>query len=242
MSDARKPVLVATEARQEAADPIADEELVEAGALALAPATATAPSRLAALPPLTPAAPPGALTRSRALAGSALLQLQYQVMRLGVAGQIGAAAILAALVLGLSVLLPGHQAVSSLGAELSRLQHHAPAAPAGTTTVSGFMQALPTRAEMPAVLGKFVEQAKQAGVQLDNGHYAFSPAQAGGISRYEIEFPLKGDYPNIRAFINSALSAVPAAGLDKLQVERKSIGDHTVSADVRFVVFVRSEP
>jgi hypothetical protein len=35
---------------------------------------------------------------------------------------------------------------------------------------------------------------------------------------------------------------VPAAGLDKLQVERRSIGDNSVSADVRFVVFVRSEP
>ena len=62
------------------------------------------------------------------------------------------------------------------------------------------------------------------------------------MGRYELEFPVKAPYPNVRDFINRTLSAVPAAGLDKLRIERKVVGDPVVSADIRFVVFVRAEP
>ena len=34
---------------------------------------------------------------------------------------------------------------------------------------------------------------------------------------------------------------VPAAGLGKLHVERKAVGDQVVNANIGFVVFVRSE-
>jgi hypothetical protein len=34
---------------------------------------------------------------------------------------------------------------------------------------------------------------------------------------------------------------VPAAALGKLHVERKTVGDPVVNADIGFVVFVRSE-
>jgi hypothetical protein len=61
------------------------------------------------------------------------------------------------------------------------------------------------------------------------------------VGRYELEFPLKAEYPKVRDFINRTLNAVPSAGLDKLRIERKAVGDALVNADVRFVVFVRSE-
>jgi hypothetical protein len=79
-------------------------------------------------------------------------------------------------------------------------------------------------------------------VPLDTGHYVYSPAKAGAIARYDLEFPVKASYPDIRVFINRTLTAVPAAALGKLHVERKAVGDQVVSADIGFVVFVRSEP
>ncbi len=56
-----------------------------------------------------------------------------------------------------------------------------------------------------------------------------------------MDFPVKASYPDIRKFINQTLTAVPAAALAKLHVERKTVGDQIVSADIGFVVFVRSE-
>ena len=86
-----------------------------------------------------------------------------------------------------------------------------------------------------------LQQAQQSGIALDTGHYSYSPPKGGGVGRYEIEFPVKAEYPAVREFINRTLTAVPSVGLDKLRIERKVVGDNVVSADVRFVVFVRSE-
>src|SRR5256885_17255571 len=84
-------------------------------------------------------------------------------------------------------------------------------------------------------------QAKEAGVSLDKGHYLYVPAKSGTIARYELEFPVKAGYPEIRSFINRTLGAVPAVALSKLHVERKAVADPLVNADIGFVVFVRSE-
>ena len=95
---------------------------------------------------------------------------------------------------------------------------------------------------MSGVIGQIVAQAKTAGVSLDTGRYVYTPAKGGEIARYELEFPVKASYPDIRAFIDHTLTAVPSAALGKLRVERKTVGDAVVNADVGFVVFVRSEP
>ena len=40
-------------------------------------------------------------------------------------------------------------------------------------------------------------------------------------------------------FIDRILTNIPAAGLHKLTVQRKVVGDTQVNADVRFVIFIR---
>lgn len=180
------------------------------------------------------------LARARTALARVVPQSQYQLARIGPAGQMGLAALVAAAVIAVSVLIPARNAIHTLSADIAQAQHQAHTA--GTLQgIPGFVAALPTRSQIPAVLGVVVEQASKAGVTLDNGHYEFSPAKAGGVARYELEFPVKASYPNIRDFINRTLTAVPAAGLDKLHVERKAVGDTVVSADVRFVIFVRGE-
>jgi hypothetical protein len=52
---------------------------------------------------------------------------------------------------------------------------------------------------------------------------------------------VKADYASIRDFINRALSAIPALGLDKLHIERKNIGDTAVSAEVGFVIYLKGD-
>ena len=178
--------------------------------------------------------------RTRATLARIVPQTQYQLVRIGPAGQAGLAALVAAAVIAVSVLIPARNAIRTLSADIAQAQHQPHTA--GTLQgIPGFVASLPTRAQIPAVIGLVFEQAQKAGVPLDNGHYAFSPAKSGGVARYELEFPVKASYPNIRDFINSTLTAVPAAGLDKLHVERKAVGDTVVSADIRFVIFVRGE-
>jgi hypothetical protein len=200
----------------------------------LAPATAPR----ATVPAL--AGPTSALVRAQALASQLVPQLQYQVARLGPAGQAGLATLVAALVVAVSMLLPARHALEALGAELARAQHPSAAAIADQA-IPHLVASLPTRAQIPAVIGEVVAQAKATGVSLDVGRYVYTPPKSGAIARYDLEFPVKASYPDIRNFINRTLSTVPAAALNKLHVERKAVGDQVVNADIGFVVFVRSE-
>jgi hypothetical protein len=200
---------------------------------------------VAAAPPAQPLAvrAPGstnALAVVREAAGQLLPQLQYQITRLGIAGQAGLVAFVAATALAVVALVPAHNGLLSLQSALERAQH--PAAAVGVAAaVPHLMASLPTRSQMPAVIGQMLAQAQAAGVALDKGRYAYEPAKAGTIARYEVEFPVSAGYPAIRTFINGTLTAVPAAALEKLRLERKAIGEQNVNADIGFIVFVRGE-
>lgn len=167
---------------------------------------------------------------------------QYRLTRLGALGMTGLAAMLAAVVIGVGALIPGQNAIRALDADIARAkQHHPPSEVTPEEGVGRLVAALPTRGQIPAVIGLVLQQAQQAGVPLDVGHYAFIPAKSGSVGRYELEFPVHASYPQVRDFINRTLTAIPAAGLDKLRIERKTVADQVVNADVRFVVFVRGE-
>ena len=169
----------------------------------------------------------------------ALPQVRYQLMRVGPAGLTGIAALVAAAVAALVLLLPAHRSVLALRAELTKAGHAQPAAVQPERSPQQFAAALPTRAQIPALLGEVLVQATDSGIVLEQGRYTFSPATSSRLARYTFEFPIKSDYGNIRNFINKSLAAVPALGLDKLHVERKNVGDTLVSADVGFVIYLR---
>ncbi|HEY4975131.1 MAG TPA: hypothetical protein VII41_16065 [Steroidobacteraceae bacterium] len=167
-------------------------------------------------------------------------QFRYQITRVGAAGVVGMAGLVGALALAAGALWPALHSLQAMRAQLERPGAAHPAAQP-VDELDRFVAALPSRGQIPAVLGQVLEQADKSEVVLDKGQYSYSPAQSGRLARYAFEFPIKGSYPNIRQFVDNTLLAVPAAGLDKLSIERKNIGDAAVTADVRFVVYVRGE-
>jgi hypothetical protein len=204
---------------------------------AVAARAAAAPEGRAAAAPQVRAA---ALERVRSAAGQLVPRLQYWIAQLGPGGQTGLAALTASVAVAFGALIPAYHTIQTLSADLARAQH--PTASANLEQAAPHLVAtLPTRAQIPAVVGQVFAAASAAGVPLDAGRYAFTPAKSGAIARYDLEFPVKAaPYPQIRAFINGTLAAVPAASLEKLHIERKAIGDQMVSADIGFVVWVRS--
>ena len=220
------------------------EAAARAAAAAVAEAPAAPPVLAAASAPRSAVAalPERISALARVQAGATQLgpQLQYQIARLGPAGQVGLAGLVAALVFAASTLLPARHALDALSANIARTQHPS-AALSADQAAPRLVESLPTRKQIPAVIGLIYGKAKEAGVPLDTGHYVYSPPKAGALARYDVDFPVKASYPDIRNFINHTLSAVPAAALNKLHVERKAVADPMVNADIGFVVFVRSE-
>src|SRR6195256_5256523 len=137
-----------------------EERQPEAPASATARAVVEAPAApvLAGVsPPRSPvAALPqriSPLTRAQAAATQLVPQLQYQIARLGPAGQVGLAALVAALVVAVSTLLPARHALQALSADIMRAQHPSAAALADQAAPH-LVASLPTRAQIPAVIGQ----------------------------------------------------------------------------------------
>ena len=190
--------------------------------------------------PAASAAPRNALRRrAERMLVRAVPQIRYQLARVGPAGLTGIGALAAACVAAIAVLLPAHQSVLALHGELMNAGRGAPAAAQPERSPRQFAATLPSRGEIPALLGVVLVQAAESGIVLEQGKYTFSPAAANRLARYTFEFPVKADYGNIRNFIDKALAAIPALGLDKLHLERKNVGDTLVSAEVGFVIYLR---
>lgn len=114
----------------------------------------------------------------------------------------------------------------------------APIAPAGTE----LLLSLPRRAQMPAVLGTLLQQADAAHLSIDTGKYETTPLKKAGVMSYQISFPVTGPYPQVRQFIDSTLTALPAAALTELSLTRKTISDGAVEAQIRLTVFTQDIP
>jgi hypothetical protein len=169
----------------------------------------------------------------------AMPMVRYQFSRLGLAATVGIAALVIAIVAAGALLLPAQRSVMALNDQLANVAHLMPAPAQLDQTPQRFASTLPSRAQIPALLGTVMAQAAASGVTLDKGTYVYSPASGNRLARYIFEFPLKADYTNVRTFIDKSLTAVPALGLDKLHVERKNVADLQVQADVSFVIYLR---
>jgi Tfp pilus assembly protein PilO len=104
------------------------------------------------------------------------------------------------------------------------------------------MRALPARADMPAILHQLFDHAAQARLAIDTAKYEIAATSSGGLMRHRISFPVTGPYPQIRAFIDATLATMPAVALSDLVLERKSIADGNVEAQIRMTVYTRSAP
>jgi len=223
-----------------------DFETVESGAPVAATAAVPAPVLPAPGPPhavATPAAPAGRSAVDLALvnANRALAEVLYQVRRIGAATVAGVTAVVLAATVFFANNLPQGGVIAGLKAQLAHLG--APAAGArALTSPPTMLSALPAREEAPEIVAKIVEEARASGVELPRGQYEFVPARDGVAARYRMTFPVRATYPQLREFMDRTLLALPAVAVEGMRIERKTVGDEGVEAELKFSAYVRSEP
>jgi hypothetical protein len=191
---------------------------------------------------LGPASPPTLARRVAVRLGDQWLpRAAWTVSRTGRAGLVGIALLLAAALFLLSTHRQVTADVAGLRADLATAQSTAHTAVTEPVADPSPVQALPARDEVPEVLRQLFAQAKRAGLAVDTAKYEIV-ATKGSVVRYQIAFPVTGPYPQVRAFIDSTLETMPAVGLRELALERKSIADTDVEAQLRFTIYTRSAP
>jgi Tfp pilus assembly protein PilO len=104
--------------------------------------------------------------------------------------------------------------------------------------IAAFYGSFPSPAGLPDQLEKIFKVADAQSLQLEQGDYKVVKDTTGKLTKFQITFPVKGTYPQIRKFVAGALDSVPALALSSIQFERKKVGDATVEARIRFVVFL----
>jgi hypothetical protein len=95
---------------------------------------------------------------------------------------------------------------------------------------------------MPSLLGVLLKQADAAHLSIDTGKYESSALKSGGVTSYQVSFPVSGPYPQVRQFIDATLTALPTVALSELSLTRKTIGDGSVEAQIRMTLFTRESP
>ena len=211
-------------------------------AVVAAPRALPVPLRpvVAAAVPATTGSASTALVRARLVGTQALAHAGYQLRRLGTTTLAGITAMVTALTVFLAYNLPQGHALTVLQGQLARLATSG--ATAATTPNGATLASLPPRREAPEVVAKVYEEARAAGIDLPRGQYEYIPARDGVAARYRMTFPVHAGYPQIRSFLDRTLIALPAVAVEGLRIERKSVGDGAVEAEVKLAAYVRGEP
>lgn len=89
-----------------------------------------------------------------------------------------------------------------------------------------------------AWLDKIYAAAGRQGLVLEQGEYRSAPDKSGKLVRYQVTFPVKGSYLQVRKFIDAVLTDVPVAALEDVGFKREAVGAPGVEARVRFTLFL----
>ncbi len=111
--------------------------------------------------------------------------------------------------------------------------------------VASLMARLPTPEQRSTVLAGILEAARAQKLTIDSmqlhqtsDRIEGGPETRAGVSRQQIEVPIKGSYPQIRAWLVSLLQEQSALSLDDLQLKRMDAQTDQLDARVSLSLWV----
>nr|CBJ52929.1 conserved protein of unknown function [Ralstonia solanacearum CFBP2957] len=144
-------------------------------------------------------------------------------------------------------LLPAERAKSAdLSHHITALKQ-APAAPADTAASTNrerlqiFNALMPPASRYPAVLQLLFDLAASHNLVIAQAEYTSQPSDEGGYVTCDIALPLKGPYPQIRAFIGDALLRLPTLALLGVEFRRDDARAADVQASLRLRLYLRRD-
>lgn len=161
---------------------------------------------------------------------------------LGAPGAVGVGLLVFLAAFYFSAVRPEQARLGELHQVLSQAQQRKAQAVArpqsSAEKLASFYAAFPGNAQLPDLLGKVFLSAKNQGLRLEQGDYRVIGGAQSALTQFQMTLPVRGSYPQIRKFVDAALEDVPTLSLDSIQFERQKVGDTTVEAKVRLVVYL----
>ncbi|MGQ2964932.1 hypothetical protein [Methylophilus sp.] len=181
----------------------------------------------------------------------ALLKLQVQRLifrwQQGSSGQRWVSAMLV-VVLALAALL-GHavfkrhqlqQALQQLpvAARVSATQIVSPAATAAASAAQALQQ-WPPEEQANRISAEILAQADALGMIFERAEFQSVAIEHTTLQIQRIKLPLKGDYLQVRQFLNRVLQAYPSLALSQFKLQRSDVMQTTVEAYIEFSLYTR---
>lgn len=178
-----------------------------------------------------------------------VLQLRWQAGRLGIFGKIGLGLFVIAGIYFFSAVLPQESDLQKLKerAETLQMQELAKQSPgemesgkklSGDQALQAFYDFFPTIDSSPFWIRELVQLANKQGVELSSSEYRLVYENDARLARYEMILPVKGRYPQIRAFMADALAAIPAMAISAIAIKRESINSEKLEARLEINLYL----
>ncbi|MFA6971932.1 MAG: GspMb/PilO family protein [Gallionella sp.] len=105
-----------------------------------------------------------------------------------------------------------------------------------------FYRTFPDEKNLLPWIEKIFTLAHDQGISLDQGEYKLSSDKVGKLMRFQMSLPIKGEYPQIRKYLDSLLAEIPVVSLEHLQLERQKVGDPALEAKIRLALYMEQKP
>ena len=172
-------------------------------------------------------------------------RLMCALSHAGWAGALGAALCAFALALHLGAAAPLQAELDILQAErvaLAERLSQGVTVESPREQVERFDATLVPRMRVPAVLAELSHAAVRNGLTLARVESRESQAPGAGYGRQEYLFPLRGGYPQLRAWLADIRRVSPAVVIEDVVLRREDIARSGVDASVRLSILVRESP
>lgn len=158
--------------------------------------------------------------------------------RIGLPGVLGLGLLFFTASFYFSALAPAFTEQDRLQAEeqkLARSKTDVPTAPARLSRETP--GTLPSSAEATELFDRLQVAGEKNGIVIERATYNVIRHEKYATLQYEITLPLRGSYPNLRAFLRESLQLAPSASLDSLSLQRARASDPALEASVRLSYF-----
>lgn len=171
--------------------------------------------------------------------------IRREHIQFGLPGAIGTGVLALCLGLYISMLRPAEQRLDAARLAATSLQKRGLQAGADANgraplgeQLAAFYRIFPGEQEAIDSVGKIVAIARRDGLVLEQAEYKAERDKTGKLTRFQINLPLKAEYPTLRRFLSDVHADMPTVSLDQVQFERQKVGDPQVDARVRLVIFL----
>jgi hypothetical protein len=111
--------------------------------------------------------------------------------------------------------------------------------PSATASAALALQQWPSEEQADHISAEILAQADALGMIFERAEFQSIPIEHATLQIQRIKLPLKGDYLQVRQFLNQVLQAYPSLALSQFKLQRSDVMQTAVEAYIEFSLYTR---